>query len=172
MAVKRKGEWTHAAEREGEFLGLMFRVEAIPLYWTTTSFPCKHQNFFSKLKKILHVAWLLQQYMIMKKKSDFSAVKGELQPTLAGGCLCILPIVEQSSNRWHITSGAIQGSMQPQMWVGTNISHTLNLKWLHFTGVMPCENGWSIISDVLDKCSTGMLWSVPIFPHTNISFSE
>lgn len=96
MAVKRKGEWNHASEREAwVFVGLRFWLEAAPLYWTTTSFPFKYNLFFfPELKKICMWPGYFSSVWLWRKLISVQCQRW----TLARGCLFILPVVEQSSN--------------------------------------------------------------------------
>lgn len=165
MAVKRKGEWNHASDRERWVsVGLRFWLEAVPLYWTTTSFPFKHKNFFFHSWKKLHVAWLFQQYMIMTK-ADFSAVS----KVNAGKRVFVHPhhsrAVIKQLKMWYTTSISIHSRMMPLTWVGENISQKMNLKCLHRINAlwMASDDSWFSMADDPDKCSR----SGTIFPNIN-----
>lgn len=159
MAVKRKGEWNHASEREGwVFVGLRFWLEAAPLYWTTTSF-----LFFPELKKIctwpgyFSSTWLWWKLISVQGKVN-SGKRVFVHPPHSRAVIKQLKM-------WYITSNSIHSSMMPLMWVGENISRKMNLKWLHRSNALwlASDDGWSSMADAPHKCSR----SGTIFPNIN-----
>lgn len=161
MAVKRKGEWHHASEREGwVFVGLRLWLEAAPLYWTTTSF----LFFFSELKKIcmwpgyFSSTWLWRKLISVKCKVN-SGKRVFVHPPHSRAVIKQLKM-------WYITSNSIHSSMMPLMWVGVKLISNDS------TGVMALwmasGEGWSSMADAPDKCSR----SGTIFPniHSEMTF--